>query len=264
MTQPLPPLTSGVPVTDKTDQTTTTDCPACHGHKASFSFSKDGYALFRCPDCDFLFVHPYPSNATLIDFYETTYRGASSEFYPKSFSRRWRGWWRSLQFIRYVRGRDVLDLGCGGGFMVEAFNRLGARASGLDISQNSIAYARQLVPQSQFYCEDLTTFRKRNLTFDFVFSSEVLEHLPGPTEFMETLAAITRPNGYVYVSAPDIGHPAVPQNLPSWSDICPPEHLQFFNHNNLLMVFRQYGFVMEKTMKSRTPAHSVIFRRACP
>ncbi|MCP1227424.1 class I SAM-dependent methyltransferase [Acetobacter fabarum] len=262
MTTHLPPHTiSAGPESGLASLHTPTECPLCRAQGATFAFSKNGYDLFRCPDCDFLFVHPYPDAATLRAFYETTYRGASADFYPKASSRRWRALWRSLQFLPYVWRKDVLDFGCGGGFMAEAFSRLGARAAGLDISQNSIAYAKRHFPQATFYCEDSTTFRQRGLTFDFVFSSEVLEHVAGPNEFMRTLAAITRPNGFVYISAPDIGHPAVPQDLPSWTDICPPEHLQFFNHRNLCLIFERYGFTLHKTMKSRTPAHSVIFRR---
>lgn len=261
MTVGLSSPASPAPAAGQSPQHTKTECPVCHAQNAAFAFHKNGYDLFGCPECGFLFVHPYPDTTTITAFYETAYRGASADFYPKSSSRRWRAWWRSLQFFRYVRNKDVLDLGCGGGFMVEAFDRLGARASGIDISQNSIAYARQHSPQSTFYCEPLSTFCDRKLTFDFIFTSEVLEHVPGPTEFMQTLAAITRPGGYVYVSAPDIGHAAVPQDLPSWTDICPPEHLQFFNHDNLCLIFKQYGFTLHKTMKNSTPAHSVIFQR---
>ena len=160
--------------------------------------------------------------------------------------------------------KDVLDLGCGGGFMVEAFSRLGARVSGVDISQNSISYARKRFQNCDFYCESLADFRGRGLSFDFVFSSEVLEHLPGPVEFMETVAAVTRYGGYVYVSAPDAGHLAVPSEFTEWDNICPPEHLQWFNHENLMLVFRRYGFNLHKDYRSRSPTHSVIFKRGSP
>lgn len=256
-----PDAASPAPPSKQTSPHTPTECPVCHAQGATFAFSKSGHDLYLCPECDFLFVHPYPSAAAITAFYETAYRGASADFYPKSSSRRWRTWWRSLKFIRYVRHKDVLDLGCGGGFMANAFSRLGARATGLDISQNSIAFAKRHFPQCTFYCEELNTFRQRKLTFDFVFSSEVLEHVAGPDEFMQTLAAITRPNGFVYISAPDVGHPAVPADLPSWTDICPPEHLQFFNFRNLCFIFERYGFVLHKNIKNPTPAHSVIFRR---
>lgn len=236
-------------------------CPVCRKIKAHFFFEKEGYPIYKCQGCDFLFTHPYPDDATLAHHYAHNYRGATAEFYPKAADRRWRGFWRSLPFAHYVARKDVLDMGCGGGFMVEAFARLGARASGLDISENSISYARTRWPHYNFYCEDPAAFRKRKLTFDFVFSSEVLEHVPGPDEFMKTLAAVTRPGGFVYISAPDAGHPAAPQDCAMWQDICPPEHLQWFNHNNLELLFAQYGFKVHRKYKSKSPAHSVIFQK---
>jgi SAM-dependent methyltransferase len=238
-----------------------TSCPACLKPRAAFSFRKGVYDLFHCDACDFIFVHPFPSNAEIAAHYETNYRGASADFYPKSSSRRWRAFVRSLKFLRYATGRDVLDIGCGGGFMAEAFARIGARVSGLDISQNSIDYARKHFQQCNFYCESFTDFRARNQTYDFVFSSEVLEHLPGPDEFMKTLSAVTRPGGFVYLSAPDAGHPAVPAKISDWNDICPPEHLEFFNAGNLTMLFERYGFRSHRNFSSKTPAHSRIFRK---
>lgn len=238
-----------------------TVCPVCKAQEARFFLVKDGYTLFKCHHCDFLFAHPYPNDAVLAQHYVHNYRSATATFYPKAADRRWRGFWRSLPLARYVVNKDVLDVGCGGGFMVEAFARLGARASGLDISENSIAYARNRWPHYSFYCESLAAFRQRGLLYDFVFSSEVLEHVPGPDEFMQTLAAVTKLGGFVYVSAPDAGHPAVPSAIETWSDICPPEHLQWFNAGNLALLFKQYGFKVHRRYKSKTPSHSVIFKK---
>ncbi len=239
----------------------TVTCHACTQPAASYAFSRDGYDIYKCANCNFLFVHPFPTEEVIAKHYKDNYRGASATFYPKARSRRWRAFWRSLKFLPYIAGKRVLDVGCGGGFMVEAFARLGADASGLDISVNSIAYARNRFPKQQFYCEDLADFQKRGLKFDFIFSSEVLEHLPGAAPFMELLADCTKPGGFVYLSAPDAGHPGVPANIAEWSDICPPEHLQFFDAHNLELLFKRYGFVQHRRLPHRSPAHSVFFKR---
>ncbi len=236
-------------------------CPACRSENIAYAFTKSGYDLFKCAECDFLFVHPFPSAEVIAQHYRDHYRGATSTFYPKAESRRWRAFWRSLKFLPYVYGKRVVDVGCGGGFMVEAFSRLGAEVCGVDISANSIAYAQNRYPKLKFFCEGLDDFRRRGMEFDFVFSSEVLEHLPGPDEFMELMAGIVAPKGYVYLSAPDAGHPKVPTNIQEWSDICPPEHLQFFNERNLAILFQRYGFTQHRREHHRTPAHSVFFRR---
>ena len=217
--------------------------------------------MSRCSACGFLFVNPYPGPDEIEAHYRDAYRGATADHYPKAASRRWRAFWRSLAFARMARGKRVLDVGCGGGFMVEAFARLGAEAVGLDISANSIAYARRRFPALEFHCEDLDAFRRRGMRFDFAFSSEVIEHLPGPAPFMELLAECVVPGGFAYVSAPDAGHPAVPGDLASWSDVCPPEHLQWFDAGNLALLFRRYGFAEYRRWTSRDPAHSVVFQR---
>jgi len=55
--------------------------------------------------------------------------------------------------LRLARG-PVLDVGCGGGFQVEAFRRFGMRPTGLDISVNSIAFARNAFSKCDFHCEN--------------------------------------------------------------------------------------------------------------
>jgi SAM-dependent methyltransferase len=236
-------------------------CPACLQVAARPAFEKSGYALRRCAACGFLFVHPYPGDAELARFYNDPVRAPTADFFSKAASRRRRAWVRSLKFLRYVAGKRVLDIGCGGGFMANAFARLGAQASGLDIGDGAIAYARQHFPRVTFYREPLAEFRRRGLEFDFVFSSELLEHLPGPEEFLKTLAAVTRPGGHAYVSAPDAGHAAVPRDLAAWSDVIPPEHLQFFNRANAELAFARHGFRLVKAWRKRTPALSLLFRR---
>lgn len=235
-------------------------CPVC-GSEATFAFTKDHYDLYRCRACDFMFVSPFPSPEAVHAYYAETYRSATKDFYPKARSRVRRSFMRSLLFFRYAYKKKVIDLGCGGGFMVEAFRHLGGTSCGIDLSENSISYARNHFRKCNFYCEPLSEFSRRGLKFDFVFSSEVLEHLPGPHEFMETLRKITHEHSVVYISAPDAGHPHVPDNIAEWSDICPPEHLEFFNIDNVQYLFRQYGFVLRKNYGNRKPALSLLFER---
>lgn len=235
-------------------------CPVCHA-VCYPQLEKNGYRIVRCSNCAFLFVDPMPTEAIIAAYYATTYRGACADFYPKDRSRRWRAFWRSLWFIPYVYHRDIVDLGCGGGHMLAALCRFARSGAGVDLSENSIAFARRSFPEQRFFAEDIEAFAKREQRFDFVFSSELLEHLKSPVVFMETLRAITRPNAVVYLSAPDAGHRATPQDLATWSDICPPEHLQWFNETNLTMLFEQYGFVPLRRHRTTQPAHSVFFRR---
>lgn len=243
-------------------QDDTVVCPACGQVAARPAFVKSGYLFRRCGACRFLFTSPYPTADQLARYYNDRSRAPTEEHINKAASRRRRAFARSLRFFRYVvPGRTVLDLGCGGGFMVDAFARLGARASGLDISAGAIAFARKHFPRGTFYCETLEAFRARGLQFDFVFSSEVLEHVPGPEELLTSFAAATKPGGYLYVASPDAGHPRVPANIAEWDQVAPPEHIQLFDRENARILFARYGFTLEKADTKKKPGLSLLFRR---
>lgn len=242
--------------------TDTVACPACTQVEASPAFEKSGYNFRRCGACGLVFASPYPTAEQLAAYYNDPTRTPTEDYFNKAASRRRRAALRALRFFRYVfPGKSVLDLGCGGGFMVEAFGRLSAKASGLDISAGAIAYAKKHCPSGLFYCEPMPEFASRGLQYDFVFSSEVLEHVPGPDELLTTLAAVTRPGGYLHISSPDAGHPLVPTNIAEWDQIAPPEHIQLFNRENARILFARYGFTLAKAYPNKKPGLSLLFRR---
>lgn len=237
--------------------------PRCHvcGGECRFAFEKDGFDIVRCGACDFRFVHPYPSEDDLNAYYATSYRGASEDSYPKARSRARRAFVKSFRFLRYLPGKTALDIGCGGGFTVNAFRRLGADAHGLDISQNSIAYARRHFPKCTFHCESFDAMARRDTVFDFMFTTELMEHIPGPAGIMKMISARSKIGTVVYVATPDAGHPAVPENMRDWTDICPIEHIQWFNRDNMTRLFGDYGFDPLKAFDKKTPALSMLFVR---
>lgn len=246
-----------------TDQHDTVPCPACTQNAARPAFVKAGYPFRRCSACGFLFTSPYPTPEQLAAYYNDWSRAPTESRFAKAASRRRRAFVRAFKFLPYIfPGRSALDMGCGGGFMVNAFARLGAKASGLDISAGAIAYAKKHFPRGTYYCEPMDAFRARGLAYDFVFSSEVLEHVPGPEELLTSFAAATKPGGYLYVSSPDAGHPAVPANIADWDQVAPPEHIQLFDRNNARILFARYGFELVKVYPNKKPGLSLLFRRA--
>jgi SAM-dependent methyltransferase len=245
-------------MTDRSEAT----CPVCGDESAAFLAAKNGYPLFRCPACGLIFVHPMPSEDALAAVYCAEEGTISESFYPKAQSRWRRALVKASRFVRYVRGKDVIDVGCGGGFMVEAMRRAGGRAVGLDISPQSIAYARRQYPENEFFCEGLEEFARRNRTFDFIYSSEVLEHLPDINSAMAALARIARPGGHLFVTTPDIGHWRVPKDVLSWELVNPPLHLQYFSRDNLRLLFERHGFTVRKRLFKLKPGLQVVARRS--
>lgn len=237
-------------------------CAVCGTRGAGHVCSKDGYPFYRCDRCRFLFMDPMPGAAELEAFYNDGYREASSGRYSKAASRSRRAFFKALRFLPWIAGKRVLDVGCGGGFMVKAFSRFAAEACGLDISQGSIDYARRHCPKGRFYCEDFETFARRGLEFEFVFTTDLMEHMPGTESFMSLVAKVTRPGSRVYVRTPDAGHPSVPARLEDWEYLTPPEHVQFFDQQNLTWLFEGYGFKLVRVWPMKSYTLSLMFTRA--
>ena len=114
-----------------------------------------------------------------------------------------------LQWIaRYaaLTGQRVLDVGCGGGILVEALAQKGASVLGLDLAQASLHTARahaseQQVADVDYRCisvEDLA--REQPQYYDVVTCMEMLEHVPDPASVVQACADLVKPGGWVFFS----------------------------------------------------------------
>jgi len=234
-------------------------CPICASPKLLPFIQQDEWCFSQCVDCQFAFLNPMPTQAQLNGLYEDD-RGITATHYPKSASRRLRSLMRALRLLPWCWRKSAIDLGCGGGFMVNALQRMGAAASGLDVNAQAIAYARAQFPACRFYSESFNAFEATQ-TFDFVYCSELIEHVSELSEFMQMLRKLTHLKSRVYITTPDLGSQQVPQPITEWDVFVPPHHVQFFKEANLAQLFRQYGFEQEKRFPDRKAGLKVLFRR---
>lgn len=85
----------------------------------------------------------------------------------------------TLKMLGNVRGKKILDLGCGPGIHSEKLRKMGAIVKGIDISSNLIKIAKSEAPKVEFKVGDIEREKLpyRDSEFDIVFSSLVLGHL---------------------------------------------------------------------------------------
>jgi malonyl-CoA O-methyltransferase len=108
-----------------------------------------------------------------------------------------------------VRGRSVLDLGCGTGRHSAWLAEAGARVTAVDFSAGMLAEARRkpATASVRFVVHDLHEgLPFDDASFDLVVSGLVLEHLRDLAGFFAEARRVLRPNGRAVVSAM---HPAM-------------------------------------------------------
>lgn len=102
-----------------------------------------------------------------------------------------------------LKGKAVLDIGCGGGLLSEALAACGARVTGIDMAEASLAAAR-LHMQSSAMDIDYRRITAEALAeevpgrYDVVTCMELLEHVPRPASIVSACSRLMRPGGDVF------------------------------------------------------------------
>ncbi len=112
-----------------------------------------------------------------------------------------------------VEGLLVLDLGCGPGHFSRAVTRAGATVVGVDYDEEDLRHWPGPGPAAAR--ADGLRLPFADATFDGVFCSNVLEHVPDPEQVMAEIERVLRPGGWAWVSwtnwySPWGGHEIVP------------------------------------------------------
>jgi 2-polyprenyl-6-hydroxyphenyl methylase/3-demethylubiquinone-9 3-methyltransferase len=99
---------------------------------------------------------------------------------------------------------NLLDIGCGGGLMSEPLARLGAAVTGIDASEKNIAVAR-LHAEKQGLAIDYRATTAEALAesgaqYDVVMALEIIEHVASPEFFMQSVCALVKPGGLLFLS----------------------------------------------------------------
>lgn len=104
-----------------------------------------------------------------------------------------------------IAGKQVLDIGCGGGILSESMAVRGAQVTGIDMSAEALGVARlhlletgREVNYQQISAEDFAAAHPG--TFDVVTCMEMLEHVPEPASVVRAAAALVKPGGQVFFS----------------------------------------------------------------
>ena len=115
-----------------------------------------------------------------------------------------------LKFIDdyvHLQGKNILDVGCGGGILSEAMAKTGANhVTGIDLAIKSLKIAQLHALQDQvtnvdyrmISVEDLAV--EKPLYYDAVTCMEMLEHVPDPASVVRACAALVRSGGIICFS----------------------------------------------------------------
>lgn len=225
------------------------------------------YNIKKNDEYGFLQVHPTPSPEEIAQYYAQEFY---SNEYPQLNNSSLEVQERDKEFNdaqreeKYqtlcelthsdLKGKKILDFGCGWGHTIKYFQSKGAMVYGCDPAVDAVTYGQKNgLNVVSTKMDTLNIFN--GMRFDVVMLLNVLEHLADPIHTIrEIKKEILAPGGILVIEVPNDYnafqecatrvHP-----IPKWW-IAPPAHLNYFNKDSLTTLLEGEGFNIEQTMGS--------------
>jgi len=117
--------------------------------------------------------------------------------------------------LEILRGKNILEAGCGAGRFTEILLKEGGNVFAADLSTAVEAnYENCRAFPNYFVCQaDITSLPVRPEAFDIVICIGVIQHTPNPEKTMESLASYVRPGGLLVIDHYTHGYPETPSRV---------------------------------------------------
>jgi 2-polyprenyl-6-hydroxyphenyl methylase/3-demethylubiquinone-9 3-methyltransferase len=102
-----------------------------------------------------------------------------------------------------LNGKNILDIGCGGGLLAEELCKNGANVTGIDSSKKSISIAAQHAKEKNLtieYKNESIFDLEETKCFDYVICFEMIEHINNPDMLINKINKITKNQYMIFLS----------------------------------------------------------------
>ncbi len=176
-----------------------------------------GHKFWRCEECDLVYLNPPLSEKEEQMFYANEFESFMEN--RSSNDRDWSGpeehirtnqdqvkrRWKFLE--NYINeGRDVLEIGCSSGFMMDAFKNAKANCIGIEPSGG---FSEFLKEKGHECYDDIITLKKKypRKKFDLIVHFFVLEHISDTKKFITDQLAMLKSGGFIIAEVPCVNDP---------------------------------------------------------
>lgn len=216
-----------------------------HGYQEGNTFD-----IYECKQCNTSFVLPVDFTT---EIYQAIYKNA--EFVPgynryyyyrkqakaskdalKFLADAESMYWAVQEVLHNFKGKNILEVGSGFGYLTYAIHQKGYDIRGVDISATAVAEATNTFG-ALYECADVFDFYKNHLEeYDLIILTEVIEHLEHPVAFMECLYKMLKKGGKIFVTTPN---KSVSSLKDPWMSDLPPVHLWWFSEQSAAYIAKQ-------------------------
>lgn len=180
------------------------DCDLCGSAKKIYIKTEDGYPISRCKNCALIYVNGIPQiedGKVIGEYYEGT--DQEIELSKLRYQKVSEFLTAQLNDLHPEKG-SLLDVGCGYGFFLLEAKKNGWQVFGTELSHIAVNYAREKQNLPDVFFSDLSDIKFSVDKFDAINLTNVLEHVPSPTQILENCHNRLAINGVLFVRVPNM------------------------------------------------------------
>lgn len=223
-------------------------CIVCLGKNLKTAQTFPSYSVVECQDCQFGRVSPLPTSGQLDALYNSPeyfathmkydFDNISDEKIMEIISNRKSLHRQDLNGLER-NCRTMLEIGCGGGFSLKAFEAMSMNATGIETSKPASDFARTRLNVNVLNISfEAVDVQKK---YDLVLLNHVLEHLIDPIASFKKLSNLVAPGGILYIRVPDhdsFDRRAYGSDWPAYAQY----HVSNFSEKSLSLLFQKNEF----------------------
>lgn len=197
------------------------NCPMCGSQKTFRKAKIKDFRFLHCKDCEFIFS-PEITPEYLSELYAQGYHGpkdgapitgwSNTSFLDPAFD-----------LLEQREKLHVLDFGTGQSLVPKKLREKGHKVIAVDV-------VSPVHPHHDRLTGDLIEFKFDADQFDFIFSFQVLEHLPRPRPLLDELLRLAKPEGLILLHTDMETPERFTKNFEKWWYVAPPDHCAFYRH----------------------------------
>lgn len=102
-----------------------------------------------------------------------------------------------------LKNKKLLDAGCGTGWFTKKSFERGANVVALDLSESLVNITKLKVPGITSVIGSIMELPFPDNSFDYVISSDVIEHTPDPLQSTREMIRVLKPGGKICITTPN-------------------------------------------------------------
>jgi len=180
---------------------------------------------------------------------------------------------KSFNIVKKYTPGKILDIGCSTGDFIFELKKLGWNTFGVDISYNALKKSRE--KNLNVILNDLSFgLPFKDESFDYVYTSEVIEHVLDTSLFLKEIYRVLRPHGTLFLTTPNMV--SLTRRITLFFGMQPPllgydfehndaGHVRYYTSQVLYNHIKEHGFKIKKSLGDyiHIPRMSYFFKKIC-